>query len=127
MSYIRNYNIQIIIQISTIIFFLLFIDSLNTAPGAKSTNVIHALTTKRLPKKDIITSAIFTEQEIKEIFLALDPRREVQNKAFARPIHQLCCEALPHMALSSSTAITGSILTEARREPGESSLKLCLM
>lgn len=107
--------------------FFLFIDSLNAAPGAKSTNVIHALTTKRLPEKDIITSAIFTEQEIKEIFLALNPRTEVQNKAFARPIHQLCCEALPCMAQSSSTAIIGIILTEARREPGEPSLKLCFM
>lgn len=29
----------------------------------------------------------------KEIFSVLDPRTEVQNKAYARSIHQLCCEA----------------------------------
>lgn len=72
----------------------LFIDSLNTAPGAKSPNVIHILTTKSLLEKTI-TSTIFIEQEIQEIFLALDPRTEVQNKADARYIHQLCCEAFP--------------------------------
>lgn len=34
------------------------------------------------------------EQEIEEIFLALYPRTEVQNKAYARCIHQ-ACEAVP--------------------------------
>lgn len=114
-------------QMSTMIFYFLFIDSLNAAPGAKSTNVIHALTTKRLLEKDIITSAVFIEQEIKEIFLALDPRTEVQNKASARAIHQLSVKHFPCMAPSSSTEIIGSVLTEGRREPGESSLKLCFM
>lgn len=104
----------------------LFIDSLNTAPGAKSPNVIHILTTKSLLEKTI-TSTIFIEQEIQEIFLALDPRTEVQNKADARYIHQLCCEAFPCIAPSSSTETIGSILTEARRVAEESSLKLCFM
>lgn len=51
----------------------LFIDSLNTAPGAKSPNVIHILTTKSLLEKNV-TSTILIEKEIKDIFLALNPR-----------------------------------------------------
>lgn len=84
LSYIR--------RCSKCLLWFLFIDNLNTVPGAKSPNVIHILTTKSLPEKNI-TSTIFIKQEIKEIFSVLDPRTEVQNKAYARSIHQLCCEA----------------------------------
>lgn len=70
----------------------LFIDNLNTVCGAKSSNVIHILTTNSLPEKNF-TSTILIEQENKEIFSVLNPRTEVQNKAYARSIHQLCCEA----------------------------------
>lgn len=84
LSYIR--------RCSKCLLWFLFIDNLNTVPGAKSPSVIHILTTKSLPEKNI-TSTIFIKQEIKEIFSVLDPRTEVQNKAYARSIHQLCCEA----------------------------------
>lgn len=110
-------------QMPTVIF--LFIDSLNTAPGAESPNVIHILTHWGVLEKNI-TSTIFIEQEIKEIFLTLDPRTEVQNKAYARSI-SFVVKHFPTMAPSSPTEIIGSILTEARRVPEESNLKLCFM
>lgn len=72
--------------------WVLCTDNLNTVHEAKSPNVIHILTTKSMPEKNI-ASTIFIKQEIKEIFSVPDPRTEVQNKAYARSIYQLCCEA----------------------------------